>query len=112
MGTLYYYAKFLNNKQNIRFAVGTLSNIQNDKQKIDYLILLNWTHSMSFDDFKRELNIFLDRYEVSNIIIDYVPDYRNHSIEKITSNQYEIHEKKDGFLRDREIWFYTRVQND
>jgi len=103
------YANFLNKNQNISFNVGTLSNIKINDKRINYLILLNWTHSMEFDDFSKELNIFLNKHDVKNIIIDYVHDYTNHSIELITNNEYILFSKQIGFLREREILFYKKV---
>jgi len=103
------YANFINQNKDILFDVGTLNNVSIKEQRIDYLILLNWTHSMQFDDFKKELSAFLNKYTIENIVIDYVPDYTNHSIELITNNKYILSDKQTGFLREREILFYKKV---
>jgi SAM-dependent methyltransferase len=102
------YAKFLdsfNLKKNILYFSGSMNHSVLKRRNIDLLILINWTHSMNNADMCKMFRELLEKCEISEIIVDYVEDYKNHDFEKYSNYKYSIASRFGDYSRGRS--FYT-----
>lgn len=106
--------KEIYSKKTIKFINGSFQNINN--MKIDWLIAVNFTHEISDEEMKINLNKLVGNNEIKNIILDEVTgNYKYwHDYSAIIPHEYEM--KKMGEYRadggKRQIKVFTKMLTD
>jgi hypothetical protein len=106
------YATFLSTillRKEICYFYGSLESDAIRGIKVDTLLMLNWTHSLDEAAFEQLITALLESSDVREIIIDTVPDYRNHDVVEITKGSFAVKSRLGPYLRGREILILEKV---